>query len=87
MPDQPTPPADPAARIAELEAKLAEVTAERDWLAENRKLLKSIACAPPADLGAIPPVTEEELHDAMHGPRGRSLIEIIEEHERKLEGS
>jgi transposase-like protein len=76
MPDQPTPPVDPAARIAELEAKLARVTAERD-------MLKKFACAPSEEFSDWD-VTEEEVQDAMHGPRGRPLIEIIQEHKRKL---
>jgi hypothetical protein len=79
MPDTPLPP-DAAARIAELEAKVARLTYERD-------LLKSIACAKPPGADQLPDLTEEEILDAMHGPRGKSLDEIIAEHERKLGGA
>ena len=32
------------------------------------------------------PPTEEELHDMMHGPRGRPLSELVDELEREGEG-
>lgn len=79
VPDQPTPPPDLAARIAELEATVAQLTRERD-------MLKKFACAPSEEFSDWD-VTEEEVQDAMHGPRGRPLIEIIEEHKRKLGGA
>ena len=75
MPDTPTP--DPAARIAELEAKVARLTYERN-------LLKSIVEAKPPGEDQLPELTEEEILEAMHGPRGKSLEEILAEHERRL---
>lgn len=79
MSDQPLPP-EAAARIAELEAKLARVTYERD-------LLKSIVTTKPSGADDFPELTEEDFLAAMREPPGPSLIEIIEEHERKLGGS
>jgi hypothetical protein len=76
MHDLPIQPPDPAARIAELEATVAQLTRERD-------MLKKFACAPSEEFSDWD-VTEEEVQDAMHGPRGRPLIEIIQEHKRKL---
>ncbi|MFY7953645.1 MAG: hypothetical protein ACOVT5_14165 [Armatimonadaceae bacterium] len=73
MPDQPT---DPAARIAELEAEVAR-------LKQDRNLLKSIVEAKPPGADQLPELTEEEILDAMHGPRGKSLDEILAEHERR----
>jgi hypothetical protein len=32
------------------------------------------------------PPTEEELHDMLHGPRGQSLLGVIEEYEKKYPG-
>lgn len=77
MPDLPP---DPAARIAELEAKLAAVTHERN-------LLKSIVTAKPSGGDPFPPLTEEEVLEAMHGPRGTPIEDLIAEYRRKLEGS
>jgi hypothetical protein len=79
MSDQPTPPTDPAARIAELEAKLARVTYERN-------LLKSIVTAKPPGGSADWDVTEEEIQEAVHGPRGISWRELLAEFEQKPEG-
>lgn len=80
MPDQPTPPVDPTARIAELEAEVARLTYERN-------LLKSIVSTRPLGDDGLPELTEEDFLAAMREPPGPSLIEIIEEHERKLGGS
>jgi hypothetical protein len=78
MPDTPLPP-EAAARIAELEAKVARLTYERD-------LLKSIACAKSSGVDQLPELTEEDFLAAMQEPPGPSLIEIIERHERKAGG-
>lgn len=75
---------DPAARIAELEAEVARLREENDWLHKQRKVLKSLACAKPPDWEAyLPPVTDEEIYEAMHGPRGKSLDELLAEFEQK----
>lgn len=81
MSDQPIPPPDPAARIAELEAKVARLTYERD-------LLKSIVSAkPPGGLPDWGDVTDEEIHEAVHGPRGISWRELLAEFEQPPERS
>lgn len=85
MSDQLPSPVDSAARIAELEAEVVRLKAEIEWLVKDRKTLKSLACAKPPDWEAYPPVTEEEIYEAMHGPRSEmSLLDIIAEHKRKL---
>lgn len=80
MPDLPIQPPDPATRIAELEAKVARLTYERD-------LLKSIVSTKPSGDDGLPELTEEDFLAAMREPPGPSLIEIIERHERKAGGA
>jgi hypothetical protein len=77
MPDQPTPPTNLAARVAELEATVAQLTRERD-------MLKSIVSAKPPGGDPFPPLTEEEVLDAIHGPQGMPLENLIAEYKRKL---
>jgi hypothetical protein len=83
----PTGPADGAAsgtptieelarENAQLREQLAKATAEA---AEYRRatydiLKKLVPYVPPAD---------EEMHELIHGPRGRSILEIIDELERE----
>jgi hypothetical protein len=76
----PVPPKEhPAGRIAELEQQVAALTARRVELREA--FLALVERVVPFE-----PLSVEELWDMLHGPRGRPLIEIIEECERELNG-
>ena len=71
------PPADEVAkRLADLEAELAKTRAERDEF-------KAAAYSFLGQLIPYEPITEEEIHDMLHGPRGQPIMEIIEEYEQK----
>jgi molecular chaperone GrpE (heat shock protein) len=63
-------------QVADLTDKLARKTAEAD---EYRRSMYALLDR------ALPYVrpTDEELHDMMHGPRGQSILEVIEEFERQ----
>ena len=65
-----------ARRIAELQPAVAILTVRRE---ELRPLFLALA----ETFDPFAPPSEEELQDMLHGPRGRSLIEIIEEYERE----
>jgi hypothetical protein len=43
VPDRPTPPPDPAARIAELEAEVARLKVAAGLIAPEREMFKKIA--------------------------------------------
>jgi len=75
----PGPGGDPAHRIAELETELARARAERDEY-------KAAAYSLLGQLVPYKPVTDEELHDMLHGPRGRPILEVIAELEREQGG-
>ena len=76
---QPTPD-ELRKRIDELEWELSRTRAERDeYKASTCELLNQVF--------PYEPISEEELHDMLHGPRGQPIIEIVEEYERKLRGS
>ena len=77
---RPQPTADELRkRLDELEGELARTRAERDeFKASTYELL--------AQVFPYEPISEEELHDMLHGPRGQPIIEIVEEYERKLRG-
>ena len=72
----PTPP-DPADRVKELEAELARVKTERD-------IYKAAAYEVYRPHNPIPDPTEEEIADALTGPRGQPLLEIVAEFERRV---
>ena len=83
MSDTPTPPADETPeqlreRIKELERRIAGLTFENDGL-------KAIAY--PILMKDFPdkPLTEEEVHDMFHGPRGKGVLAIIDELQRELD--
>jgi hypothetical protein len=65
--------------VARLRAQLAEATAEAERYrrAAYALLNERVPYTPPS---------EEELHDMLHGPRGRPLSELIDELEREGEG-
>jgi len=62
--------------IEQLRVQLAKATAEAESYrrAAYSLLNKQVPYIPP---------TEEELNDLMYGPRGRSILDIIEELERE----
>ena len=70
-PDLPKLLADVLGRLSALEQEVAVLRAGRTSLASV------IPYTPP---------TDEELHDMMHGPRGRPILEVIEEYEKKYLG-
>jgi len=64
-------------RLADLERELAKTRAERDeYKASTYSLL--------GELIPFEPVTDEEAHEMIHGPKGQPIREIIEELERGL---
>ena len=77
MSDSSIPPTDPAARLAELEAELNRVKAERD-------LYKSAAYTFLHENDPYRSFTPDEVQDMLHGPRGEPLLGIVAEFERKL---
>lgn len=75
---QPTPE-ELRKRLDELERELVKMRAERDeFKASTYELLGQVF--------PYIPLTPEEVEDMLHGPRGRPIIEIIEEYERGLSG-
>ena len=81
MSEEATPdPAELARRLAALEAELAKVRAERDEFKKSTySLLHQIV--------PYKPITPEELHDMLHGPRcPETITGIIAELEREIEG-
>ncbi len=66
-------------RIAELEQQLEKTRTQRDEY-------KTAAYAFLEQLHPYVPPTEEELHEMMHGPRGKPLLEVIAEAEREFYG-
>lgn len=82
-PDQPSGTHDTVAdlkrEVEQLRAKLAVVSAEAEsYRRAAYSFLKE-------QFPYVPP-TEEELQDLLHGPRGRSILEIIEELKQEREG-
>lgn len=71
------PNPDLVRRLAELEAELARVRAERDEYKQSvHSLLNHVMpCDPP---------TPEEIHDMRYGPRGASIREVLAEFERQI---
>jgi hypothetical protein len=69
-------PADLKREVERLRAQLAKATTEAEVYAYS--MLEQL-------VPYVPP-TEEELHEMMHGPRGRSILEIIDELEREGAG-
>lgn len=76
MPEN-TPTPDLLARIAALEAELARVKTERD-------IYKADVYATIRKDDPEYTLTEEEIQDALHGPRGQPLLDIVSEFEREL---
>lgn len=64
-------------QVEELQRRLSTVQAERDEY-------KAAAYQALGKLYPYVPPTDEELHELMHGPRGRSLWEIVAEAEKEL---
>lgn len=87
MPDQPTPPTDPAARIAELEAEVARLKVAQELIAAERDLFKEIARTPRPTEDPYTTPTPEEVHELMHGPKSSvSLRDVIAEFDRQHDG-
>lgn len=80
------PPAPPGATAEQLARQIAKLRPAADALTARRESLRPIFLALAEAFEPDAPPTEEELHDMLHGPRGRPLIEIIEEHERGPRG-
>lgn len=80
------PPVQPGATTEQLSRQIAELRSAIAALTAHREALRPIFLALAEAFEPDAPPTEEELHDMLHGPRGRPLIEIIEEHERGLRG-
>ena len=77
MPDPTTPdPSDLVRKIADLESQVQSLRLERDREKEKVRALLD-------QLVPYEPVTEAELRDMLHGPRGKPLLEVIEEIERE----
>jgi hypothetical protein len=66
-------------QLDEAERELAKTRAERDEY-------KAAAYSFLGQLIPYEPMTPEEAHEMMYGPRGQPIIEIIEELERELKG-
>jgi hypothetical protein len=65
--------------VEQLRAQLAKATAEAETY-------RRAAYAMLEQLDPYVPPTEEELQDMLHGPRGRPILDIIAEFEKKLAG-
>ena len=71
------PADDQARRFAELERELAKTRAERDeYKAAIYSLIEQVV--------PYQPLTPEEVHDMLHGPKGPPLSEIVAEIEAEL---
>jgi hypothetical protein len=66
--------------VERLRTQLAKATAEAE-------MYRQAAYSMLEQLVPYTPPTEEELHDMLHGPRGRPILEIIDEYEAKYVGS
>jgi hypothetical protein len=75
----PTPESELQREVELLRTQLAEAIADAECYkrAAYSILKKEVPYVPP---------TEEELKDLMHGPRGRSILELIEELEHEDDG-
>jgi hypothetical protein len=75
-----TPPTEDAdalrRRVAELQAALAKKSAEAEEYRHSVYALLS-------QLMPYKTPTDDEIQELMHGPRGRPLLEVIEELERQ----
>lgn len=72
----------PASPGPELQKLVADLLGRVTGLEQEVAALK----ARRGSLGSLVPYTtptEEELHDMLHGPRGQSPLEVLEEYERK----
>jgi hypothetical protein len=78
MTDEPIPPAPPD----DIEALKRENAELRYKLERSKELNRLNTQALLAD-NSYEPMTQEEIHEMLHGPRGRSPWEILEEFEQK----
>ncbi len=78
------PPPPSGVTAGQLTCRIADLERTATALAARRAELRPIFLALADAFDPFAPPAEEELHDMLHGPRGRPLIEIIEEREREL---
>jgi hypothetical protein len=86
----PPGPAEPPAgepTVADLKREVERLRAELDRANTRAKYYGQAAAAMAEQLDPYVPPTEEELHDMLHGPRGRPILEIIADLERELGAS
>ncbi|HSQ57308.1 MAG TPA: hypothetical protein VLM40_16420 [Gemmata sp.] len=72
-------PADLKSEVERLRTQLAKVTTEAE-------MYRRAAYSMLEQLVPYVPPTEEEFHNMMRGPRGRSILEIVNELEREGAG-
>jgi hypothetical protein len=65
----------------DLRRRLAELEAENQRLREDRDRFKDAAYAFLDQIMPYKPVTPEEEHDMLHGPRGEQIVDVIAEME------
>lgn len=69
---------------AELRQEVERLRAELAKKTDEAATYRQAAYAMLAKLEPYVPPTEEELHDMLHAPRGRPILEIIAEEEQRL---
>lgn len=79
-------PLPPAAPEAELDARANALAAAVERLRGERAELRRMFLALTDVIMPEEPLTDEELYDMLHGPRGQPIREFIAELERELGG-
>jgi hypothetical protein len=77
------PPAGGGETVADLKREVERLRAQLAKATAEAETYRRAAYAMLEQLDPYVPPTEEELHDMMHGPRGRSIRDIIDELERE----